>query len=588
VAQGKTEEIQRAQALGAQGQLDRAIDELRQLLDNSPNDANVYTAIGDLYLTNKLLTEAIDAYGHAAVIFIRDGVALKAIAVFKKILKLDPNRGDIYIQLGDLNAERGLMSNAIADYLSGAKLYLKAGKGRDALDVYRKITKINPSNISVRLRVADLCLRERLIDEAIEEFLRAGEEYERLQKHDDAHKLYEKILKVSPNHAEAQRRLGVAVIPAAGEIEVAVEPSTPVVEAMPPETGRAEEPVEVKLEGVIEFSPEELETLSTPAPAAPSVSGAPESLEETQRLLAVGDVAQAERIIRTLLLKDPERNEYKATLGLVYLKKGNAAIAYDVLYPIAQAWAEEGRHQDALELADAFLAVEPDEPDFLALKTQVAEVSRGATPAVEALEVVGLGETVPDIEPVPVAEVIVPAAEVGGTAEAPGEPAVASGATPKREGELDTILQEFREGIKEQLEDEDVETHYDLGNAYKEMGLLTEAIEEFQVAAQGPTRFNDSSAMIAACYKEQGANQSAIACLEDALADSRCQGPTAPYLKYDLALLYEEEGHADKAMALYSGIPTIRDAAERLARLQGAAHPADSPQGTESRRISYL
>ena len=670
VATEKAEEIQHAQKLGAQGQLDRAIDELRQLLDHSSNDANVYTAIGDLYLANKLVVEAIDAYSQAAGIFIRGGVALKAIAVYKKILKLDPNRGDIYIQLGDLNAERGLMSNAIADYLSGAKLYQKAGKGRDALEVYRKITTINPGNTSVRLRVADLCLRERLIDEAIEEYLHAGEEYERLHKRDDAHKLYEKILALSPNHAEAQRRLGIAAVPTEGVSEAAaVPPGTRLageaVEVAASETRRTEEPAAVNLGGTIEFSLEELEALSPPAPVVPPATGTRESLAEARRLLAAGDIAQAERMIRTLLLEDPERNEYKATLGLVYLKKGNAAIAYDILYPIAQTWVEEGRQQEALELADAFLAAEPDEPDFRALKAHVAGVPTGLPSAAETLEVVRLeegveaatptlemspleavsagedhsgetagtiefnpeelvvessvapaspGETVPDTEPLPVAEVVIPAAEVSSEAEKPvelagvlseelheGAPAVAAEVPQKRDGEFDAILQEFRKGIKEQLAEEDYETHYDLGIAYKEMGLLAEAIEEFQVAAQGPARFIDSSTMIAACYKDQGANQSAITCLERALADFRCTGPTVPYLKYDLALLYEEEGITDKAVALYSSIPTIRDAAERLAKLQGANGSAadesgreptrhtESVQGAESRRhISYL
>ena len=59
--------------------------------------------------------------------FHASGSALKSIAVYKKILKLDPARYSVYQQLGDLNAERGLVNNAVSDYLTLSKLFLKDG-----------------------------------------------------------------------------------------------------------------------------------------------------------------------------------------------------------------------------------------------------------------------------------------------------------------------------------------------------------------------------------------------------------------------------------------------------------------------------
>jgi hypothetical protein len=118
--------------------------------------------------------------------------------------------------------------------------------------------------------------------------------------------------------------------------------------------------------------------------------------------------------------------------------------------------------------------------------------------------------------------------------------------------------------------------------AYKEMGLLTEAMEEFQLSARGPDRFVDSCMMTAACYKERTLNKSAIACLEHALENPLCEGPGVPFLKYDLALLYMEEGLTDKAARLYSTIPSIRDAVERLSNLQHQASPTGPAQPAES------
>ncbi|HZC80918.1 MAG TPA: tetratricopeptide repeat protein, partial [Nitrospiraceae bacterium] len=172
--------IERARKLVDSGQYAEAIGAWRQLLDDSPNnDANVYNTIGDLATKSNANAEAIDAYNKAARFFLQEGFHLKAIAVYKKILKLQPDRAEIYTLLGDLNVVRGLMNNAVADYLSSAKLFLKAGKTMNALTLFRKIAKVDPQNMDVRLRVAELCLQEKLKDVAIEEFLYVGKEYQR-------------------------------------------------------------------------------------------------------------------------------------------------------------------------------------------------------------------------------------------------------------------------------------------------------------------------------------------------------------------------------------------------------------------------
>ena len=132
------------------------------------------------------------------------------------------------------------------------------------------------------------------------------------------------------------------------------------------------------------------------------------------------------------------------------------------------------------------------------------------------------------------------------------------------------------------------ETHYDLGVAYKEMGLLTEAIEEFQLAARGPTRFVDACTMIAACYKAQRLNTTAVGLLERVLADPRCAGPGGPYVKYDLAVLYEEGGLTDKAAHLFADIPSVFDAQDRLVRLQRGLLPAGYSPAQTTRPASLL
>ncbi len=303
MAGDKDAKIEKARQLAESGKFVLAIDAWRQLLDETPhNDANVYNTIGDLFLKKKDTAEAIDAYIQAARFYLEEGFHLKAVSLYKKILKLDPNKAEIYILLGDLNVVRGLMSNAVADYLSSAKLYLKLGKTMNALTLFRKMTKVDPQNTDMRLGVAELCLKEKLTEEAVEEYLRIGREYQRLGRTEEAGKLYEQILKISPGHAEARRRLD--------------NPSEPVTEAP--------EPVVPTVEELAVSSPiQAAVALATPAAPepAPAAAGPPPTLDEVRQLLAAGEAGEAERMLRTLLLEDPDRKEYLAVLGMIYLKK---------------------------------------------------------------------------------------------------------------------------------------------------------------------------------------------------------------------------------------------------------------------------
>jgi tetratricopeptide (TPR) repeat protein len=102
-----------------------------------------------------------------------------------------------------------------------------------------------------------------------------------------------------------------------------------------------------------------------------------------------------------------------------------------------------------------------------------------------------------------------------------------------------------------------------LALAYKEMGLLDEAIETFEQALRGPSRFLDSCTMIAMCYKDRRLNKAAIEWLERAGRHPRCEGAVALSVKLALAQLYEAEGQGEKAAQLYACPPAIQQTAER-------------------------
>ena len=117
----------------------RGIAEWKKLVTETPADGTIHNTIGDLQLKRNAPGEAASAFLQAASAFRTEGATLKAIAAYKKALKCDPSRYEVYRHLGDLNIERGLISSAIQDYLTLGKYYLKERRGKDALEIYKKI-----------------------------------------------------------------------------------------------------------------------------------------------------------------------------------------------------------------------------------------------------------------------------------------------------------------------------------------------------------------------------------------------------------------------------------------------------------------
>jgi len=157
--------------------------------------------------------------------------------------------------------------------------------------------------------------------------------------------------------------------------------------------------------------------------------------------------------------------------------------------------------------------------------------------------------------------------------ELAAEEAMVDEATGRGQDEalLEEVFREFQKGVAEQLSEEDSDTHFNLGIAYKEMGLLPEAIREFQISSRDPEYFIESCSMIGVCYIEQGMPDRAAEWYEKALG-SALVGPEADQaLRYDLAASLEMAGDPERAVALFEQIyaadASYRDVAERLDEL---------------------
>jgi pilus assembly protein FimV len=128
------------------------------------------------------------------------------------------------------------------------------------------------------------------------------------------------------------------------------------------------------------------------------------------------------------------------------------------------------------------------------------------------------------------------------------------------------------------VSDEDPETHYNLGIAFREMGLLDEAIGELQKTCQSYDRgrpfpqIMQTYTWLAQCFLEKGVPEAAVRWFEKALKVPGIDGETRVALDYELASAYESAGDKPSAlkhfMDVYGTNIDYRDVAERIKALK--------------------
>jgi tetratricopeptide (TPR) repeat protein len=156
-----------------------------------------------------------------------------------------------------------------------------------------------------------------------------------------------------------------------------------------------------------------------------------------------------------------------------------------------------------------------------------------------------------------------------------------SAATVESLNELAEVFQEFRSELGEMAdEDEDLETHYNLGIAYREMGLLDEAIGEFQKVAKAvqkgkpfPYAMNCAT-LLALTFVDKGEPKIASLWYQRALETPRLDQETVMALRYDLGVALDLAGESSAALDSFRQVYAMnidyRDVADRIATLQKA------------------
>lgn len=243
----------------------------------------------------------------------------------------------------------------------------------------------------------------------------------------------------------------------------------------------------------------------------------------------------------------------------------------DVLEQI-DFFANQGLLDDARQLLDDQLLRLPNHPMLLYKRSEIEQMARPSYVPQTATE--GFGHKRSEYPPDENAEDIARMIEQIGDFSVDQPAAVVQSEYPQ--WNVDTVFQQFKAGVTAQISESDAATHYDLGVAYREMGMYADAINEFEVAARDPSRECVCRSVIGMIHLQFGNVDAAIAAFQRGLEAPQKTREQELALAYETADAYEARKNADQALHYFKHVaaldPNYRDprggVQDRIRRLE--------------------
>ncbi len=671
----KGKAMRNAERFVAQGKIHAAIAEYRAVVDNDPRDIATLNMLGDLHAKNSEKREAVICYMQVAEHYNKQGFAQKAIAIYNKISRIQPDSIEVSTKLAELHKGKGSLSEARSHYTTLAEHYQKHGRRLEALAMYKQIALLDPNNTEVCINLADSYIREGQRDDAVEAFAEAGARFSRQGKHEEAIRalmkgfdIHSTDLRILNGLVKAQSALGRAT-KAAHLLEEIIE-NEPynrdvlylLIECcIDSQNAAAAEKAVIKLVEIEPANyPKFLDLIRIYLNVNDPASAARILTMSAEYLLAGGQSDECGKWIDEILERDPgqlaglrllvqyntwlnDENGKRLALERLYTAASKMLSIDDERYALSHLVVirpHETRYRDRLneineeygfedepEVAGTFDADSPVAEEIKQFAADLAGVERNGhivedvrEAAAETVEhangdsakarVLTLAEEEAlqkeldsisfyiendynDLAEKSLAELGARFGDLPQIAEMRakiGAEPVAEAIRVEPEEEhvaevaastigIDQIRSEF--GVEEigasDGTDGDYETHFQMGTAYQEMGLLEEAIREFQDAANltSPSdpsrRFFYCANMLGHCFLQNGMANQAVTWLERAQETPEISDEEYHGLWYELGLAHEADGNEESAAKYFEKIYTenvdFRDVSRRVRNL---------------------
>ncbi len=277
-------------------------------------------------------------------------------------------------------------------------------------------------------------------------------------------------------------------------------------------------------------------------------------------------------------LQDEVESVRQATQGSPAVPDGAALAPVDVAAEIEEAgfYYQQGLLSEAIQKCQSLLERAGDCPEAEALLEKLGEAGRVSEPSGHKKKPAGVSS--------------------GSSTSQPSR-----GLEDRDRSRLDGSFSEFKKGLESQVSAEDTETHYNLGIAYKEMGLLDDAIEQFDKVVNDPQRRTDCLTLKGVCLVQKGAFEEAVTTFKEGLGSGDLKDCERISLYYELGLLYMAWNQPLEALDCFQCVadadPFFRNVDEQIRTLRKELGLDDDDEndespgggsGSDNNRVSYI
>jgi len=640
-----------ADSYSKEGKKEKILEIYDKILNLSPGNIPLRNKVVEIYLKENLTQEAAKQYLQIAKLYNEKREMEKAIEYYQKALNIDPVNKESILDLSSayektdkrkqaaeqINEAATLFPQDAEILLRAAEIHVGAELFDQARQYLAQIKELEPANVKARKLLGEVYTREGRKDLAWVEYLPVLDEMLLNENYDDAIKILGEFKDIDP--VETGRRLVSLYIQIGDYLQVVHE-----LTALGTIYLDQEKPKEALncFREALQMSPED-EALTQKVIELEKQVGkeqitigpektVEEAIIETDIYLRYGLYENAREILGSFKEKEPGNVDIHTRLKTLFVDTGDKEQAVAECILLAELFEKAGdlenREQilkEAREISpedprlislpvpeareEEKFAGPPDQPSFEDYSEEVAEADFYARQGLidEARAIFERLQTLfPENE-----EIARKLGSLGLTlqgeeqkeplAEEKEEPVVIeemleaeSIAEPTLDNDVMDIFNEFKKGLEKELEDEDYETHYNLGIAYKEMGLIDDAIREFQASLKDPKRFVHSANMLGVCYLEKGLYPLAIDVLKNAIEKMEDRGESYWAMKYDLANAYDKNGDTKEAfelfMQVYGWNSKFRAVSDKIDHLKASMAEGAEQKKLKDRkdRVSYL
>jgi tetratricopeptide (TPR) repeat protein len=589
MAANRDQLLQSAEKSLSKGKLDQALKDYLRVLDDNPKDIPTLNKVGDLYVRMNRPGDSIPFFTRIADFYSRDGFFLKAIAIYKKINKIDPARLEVYERLADLYHKQGLAQDARSQYQVLADHYLKNNKSDEAIAAFKKMASVDPNDLRIHVRLADLYRSNKQIDQAVMQYGLIGSMLLRRGAHDEAAAVFQKALELSPNDAEIQRNLVRSLIaqrnPAAAIAILKAVPRTAdslalLAEAQV-ESGENTDAVHSAEQAIaLDAKHEEARVLlcrlrladgradAALAAIGPIVEGA----------AALREFGRAAGYLEPILEAQPAHHDALRRMAELRESQGDSAAAAKMRLTLAREDERGGQTDAAIDNYRRVLTLTPGESEAVARLAELApsapaQIASSAEPA--ALEP---GDLLVEIEE--------PVTSLGVSAPRPVPPISPKSAEDQ---EIESLVVEVEVFAKYGLTDKAIERLRTLTRRRPDLLRARERLVDLMLESQNPALRQEAEAL-AEALREQGEAQKAdalLARLPPAASPAAADQVSAPAASSDVSF---EEFDIEPAPPAPEPPPATEFGSEtiRFSAADVPTEPASAPVAPEARRATPL